>query len=165
MNAKGVVIMNISFSGYKANPRRVTVAPGAAIAVEAQPGTELRGVDGTAWITQDGDVQDYIVPAGIYFTADRVGRIVVSALGGAAQVAVSWRAPAAKSAVLPGGVRLDYARIAELKRAAQQARAREIARLFRCGREWLVGAWRNLFADRGERKQAAAVPTRSACHS
>ena len=134
--------MNISYSTYKAGPRRLRVARGEAIAVEARAGTELRSLEGTAWITQDGDVQDYIVPAGVRFTADREGRVVVTAMEGAAQVAVSWHAPQARTGIFRGRFSLDYERVADLKRAARTARAREIARLFACAWEWLASAFR-----------------------
>jgi hypothetical protein len=163
MNAESEVIMSITYSGYKSVPQRVTLAPGAAIAVKVRPGTRLRTLEGTVWVTQDGDAKDYIVPVGTRYSADRDGRVVMTAMDGAARVAVSWRTPSPGS--VGQKVALDYTSINELRRAAQAARSREIARWFACGWQWLVGAWRGLLAGAATRPHAAGVKSHRACHS
>ena len=164
MYAESEVIMNISYSTYKAGPRRIRLARAEAIAIEARAGTELRSLDGTIWVTQDGDAQDYIVPAGVRFATKGDGRLVVTAMDGAAQVAVSWHAPDTPAGLFRGRISLDYERVAELKRAARTARAREIARLFACGWEWLVGTWCRLVTGNGTSRQAVAARSPRACH-
>ena len=99
--------MSILFAGYKSSPQRVTIAPGAAIAVEARPGTELRGLEGTVWVTQEGDAQDYVVPAGVRFTAGRVSRLVATAMRAQARVAVGWHAPSRTGATSTSRVSVD----------------------------------------------------------
>jgi hypothetical protein len=153
--------MNIPYSRYKARAERLTLAPGAAISVEARVGTELRSLEGRVWITQEGDVRDYIVPVGMRYTAGRSGRVVVNAVDGAAQVAVTWKVPEAAGALAQSRVSLDYESIAELKRAARRARSREIARLFRCGWAWLAHAFRHALG--GEPSRVAAARPQAGC--
>jgi hypothetical protein len=155
--------MNIPFSHYKARTERLALASNAAISVEARAGTELRSLEGRVWITQEGDVQDYIVPAGMRYTAGRSGRVVVNAVDGAAQVAVTWRVPEAAGAFAPSRVSLDYESIAELKRAARVARSREVARLVRCGWAWLARAFRHALG--GETSRVAAARPQAGCGS
>jgi hypothetical protein len=149
MNAKGAAIMNILFSAYNASPQRLGVATGTAISVEARPGTAVRSLGGTVWVTQEGDFQDYIVPAGARFATSGSGNLVVSAIAGAACVAVSWSKPNARSLMAPGRVSVDYAAVRRLEREARVARSREIARLARCAWAWLAQTWRNALAGNG----------------
>jgi hypothetical protein len=146
--------MNIPFSRHKVRTERLALAANAAISVEARAGTELRSLEGRVWITQEGDARDYIVPAGMRYTAGRSGRVVVDAVDGAAQVAVTWRVPEAAGALAQSRVSLDYESIAELKRAARLARSREVARLARCGWAWLARTLRHALG--GETSRVAA---------
>ena len=134
--------MNITYSQYKATARRLTLAQNAAVSVEARAGTALRSLAGRLWITQEGDARDYIVPAGMRYTAARGGRVVVNAVDGAAQVAVSW-VPDAAGTLAQNRVSLDYDNITELRRAARVARSLEITRLLKYGWARLARAFRN----------------------
>lgn len=43
-------------------------------------GKEIRVLEGTVWITAEGDPQDYLVTAGGHFRAARRGKIVIESL-------------------------------------------------------------------------------------
>lgn len=155
--------MNIPFSRYKARTERLALASNAAISVEARAGTELRSLEGRVWITQEGDAQDYVVPAGMRYTAGRSGRVVVNAVDGAAQVAVTWRVPEAAGALASSRVSLDYESIAELKRAARLARSREVARLVKCGWAWVARSLRHALGGAAARQPVAAARSHGGC--
>lgn len=155
--------MNIPFSRYKARAERLALAADAAVSVEARPGTELRSFFGRVWITQEGDARDYIVPAGMRYTTGRFGRVVVNAVDGAAQVAVSWQLPEAVGALAQSRVSLDYDSIAELRRAARLARSREMVRLVKFGWAWLRRAFRNALGGMAARRWIAAAQADRGC--
>jgi hypothetical protein len=43
-------------------------------------GTEIRCLEGVLWITQEGDLTDYIVNCGEKFVVDRKGKVVLQGL-------------------------------------------------------------------------------------
>ncbi len=49
-------------------------------------GGSVRVLQGRVWVTQAGDGGDYVLAAGERFVASRAGRVVVEALGGAAEI-------------------------------------------------------------------------------
>lgn len=150
MNAKGALIMDILFSDYKLAWRPLRLRQRQAVSIEAQRGTQIRSLRGELWITQEGDPHDYFVPAGMFFCADRTGRIVVSALDHAAYASVSWNKREHAGTFSRKTVRIDYARLEELERDAKKARSRELARLTRIGFNWIRHVWRRL---------ASAIPS------
>ena len=56
------------------------IAAGQSIRVEDGTGTSIRALDGTIWITQEGDVRDVVLRAGQSFTLDRGGLALLVAL-------------------------------------------------------------------------------------
>ncbi|MBI4204569.1 MAG: DUF2917 domain-containing protein [Betaproteobacteria bacterium] len=144
--------MSKPITDYKAQPKRFELAPNQAVTIIAYRGTEVRAVQGELWITQEGDGQDYIVAAGTRFCSGHNGAIVVSALGGTSRASVSWTDPGRAGGYSRSGVWLDYGRIEQLQNAARQARASELARLFRGGLALLARAWRRTT----RRRKAAA---------
>ena len=151
--------MNITYSQYKTTAQRLALAPDKAVSVEARAGTALRSLAGRVWITQEGDARDYIVPAGMRYTAARGGRVVVNAVDGAAQVAVSWVRDAA-GMLARSRVSLDYDSITELRRAARVARSREITRLLKYGWARLARAFRNALGSDARKWIVAAQADR-----
>ena len=97
------------------------------------------------------------------YTAGRSGRVVVNAVDGAAQVAVTWKVPEAAGALGQSRVSLDYDSIAELKRAARLARAREVVRLARCGWAWLARVFRHALGGAAARQPVAAARSHGGC--
>ena len=148
--------MNIPYSRYKARSERLALAPDVAVSLEARAGTALRSLVGRVWITQEGDARDYIVPAGMRYTAGRSGRVVANAVDGAAQVAVSW-VPDAAGTLAHSRVSLDYESITELRRAAGLARSREIARLIKYGWVRLARGFRNALGGAAVRRWIVAA--------
>ncbi|HEU4701084.1 MAG TPA: DUF2917 domain-containing protein [Conexibacter sp.] len=59
----------------------LTLQPGRALALDAACGTCVVCIDGTLWLTQEGEAGDVLLPANHSWTARQDGRIVVQALG------------------------------------------------------------------------------------
>lgn len=136
--------MNKAITDYKSRPEQVELAPRQAITVRAHRGTEVRVVHGEAWITQEGDGEDYIVGTGTRFCSGSDGSIVVSALNEGSRVVVSWTDPAVAGGYARSGVWLDYSHIERLERGARRARADELVRLMRAGIARLIRVWRGI---------------------
>ena len=51
-------------------------------------GTRMHVLEGLLWITQEGDVEDYVVGADDTFVCTRVGRVVVESLEGVSRFVV-----------------------------------------------------------------------------
>jgi hypothetical protein len=53
---------------------------------ELRAGAEVRVAQGRVWLTQEKDAEDYIVVAGSGFVVGCQGKVVVEAVGGAAEI-------------------------------------------------------------------------------
>lgn len=99
---------------------RIVLEENAATSAEAKAGAVVCCSSGAIWLTQEGDPQDYVVPAGTAFHCARPGRIVMTGLD-ARSVAVVRAAPAAA----PSGVHgVHVASLDAFMRAARAAQAR-----------------------------------------
>jgi hypothetical protein len=58
----------------------VVVRSGEVTRLEDAAGTRLQVLHGSVWITQDGDLNDYYLPAARTMTLDRPGVVLVYAL-------------------------------------------------------------------------------------
>lgn len=76
-------------------PARIDLVAGRPAVLDRARGTRVDCLEGTLWITQDGDIRDIVLPAGSAFVIDRDTRVLVSAID-AARFAL--RRPAAASA-------------------------------------------------------------------
>ena len=94
------------------------IGKGMAVSVDVSAGMAIRCVTGKVWLTQEGDLRDHVVPAGMTFCTDRAGRVVLSAVDGAGEVIVC-KAPAYCA---PGSVVID-----SIERFTQQAKAEQAA--------------------------------------
>jgi hypothetical protein len=123
--------------------RRVELGSRQAMAVEARPGTIVRCLEGTIWLTQEGLFSDTILIPGTRFVADTHGKIVLNALDGSgtAQVYVPGCGATAHAG---SGLQVDAGVIERVERAARRARAREIARLARKLGTYAAAAWHSL---------------------
>jgi hypothetical protein len=108
------------------------IAEGDAASFDVRAGAAIRCVAGKLWLTQEGDVRDYVVPAGTTFCTDRSGRVVVSAIDGASAVPVFERAPAH---CVPGSVAIDS--IERFTDAARKAQGQYVAALFSKAIGWI----------------------------
>jgi hypothetical protein len=148
--------MNKPITDYKSRSRLVELSAREATTVIAHRGTELRVLEGQVWITQEGDGEDYIVMAGTRFCSGSEGSIVVSALGEASRIAVSWTDPAIAGGYARSGVWLDYGRVAEIEIAARRARAKELRRLLRSGWLFIKRGWHSFTRRRRPATRLAA---------
>jgi DUF2917 family protein len=78
--------MHITSSAVQAN--RIAIGADRAVSVMIEPGAAIQCVNGTVWLTQEGDTRDYCIPAGVTFCADRLGQAVLSAIDAPALVVV-----------------------------------------------------------------------------
>jgi hypothetical protein len=146
---------------YKAQPKLVELAPHEAATIMADRGTEIRVVQGSLWITQEGDSQDHIAVAGTRFCSDHKGTIVVSALERASHASVSWVDPGRLRGYSRSDIQLDYGQIEQLQNAARRLRAKELARLVSSGFARLARVWGRI----GRKAQArTAMHSTSAAH-
>jgi hypothetical protein len=116
----------------------IKIAPGHAMSVQVAVGTGIQTLNGKVWVTQEDDVHDHVVPAGVTFFADRAGQMVLSAVDGGSTVVVR---PAARGDV-PGTVRIDS--FERLARDARYAHAVYIGDLLATAVEKLVTGARRL---------------------
>lgn len=58
----------------------VNLPQNAQKSLVVRSGSEIRCLEGMLWITQEGDVRDYILKAGDSFRTDRKGKVVLQAL-------------------------------------------------------------------------------------
>jgi len=65
----------------------IELKPGQPLRLRDAQGRHLSVIEGTIWVTQDGDLRDVVAEAGSEFVFDRPGLAVVQALGGRAVVA------------------------------------------------------------------------------
>lgn len=107
--------------------RRIDLAEGAAVPVEARAGDVVRCVRGKVWLTQEHDWRDYCLVPGVSFSADRQGRIVLDAIGAAGAVVVERRS--GSSALVRGRLSIDS--LHAIVRAAQRARREWMTQVFR----------------------------------
>lgn len=49
--------------------------------IDDASGWRIRALDGTLWITQDGDIRDVVLESGQTYTPDRPGRVLLSPFG------------------------------------------------------------------------------------
>lgn len=150
--------MEAATSYAKRTPSPRTLNDGDTTSIDGEPGIVVRCLAGRVWITHEGDVQDYVVPAGMRYQSARRGRIVASALSDGTCIAVYRVAPAPAAAWARNGVQADPGFIEQLQRAAR----REMALWF----AHAVGhAWRaaRTFARRIARTARRAHSSHEAC--
>jgi hypothetical protein len=62
---------------------RIDLVAGRPAVLDRARGTRVECLEGTLWITQDGDIRDIVLPAGSAFVIDRDTRVLVSAVDAA----------------------------------------------------------------------------------
>lgn len=65
---------------FDSNPAATRLARRGLISLRDRAGEHIECLDGSLWITQEGDVRDMVLEAGEGFTLDRRGTAVVYAL-------------------------------------------------------------------------------------
>ncbi len=143
----------------KPAPEYLQLAEGKALTVRARRGTVVRSVQGRVWITQDGDIRDYVVPAGARYCAAGRGRIVVSAIDGDSRIAVSHERPVPPGLWARNAVRFDVDYAGTLENAARQAMADQVAAVIRSAWQGVRHAWHRLVHERVNME--APTPMRS----
>lgn len=123
--------------------RRLELGSNQAVAVVAAPGTIVRSLQGTIWLTQHALPHDYILVPGTRFVSASHGRIVLTSLDGDAVARVY--APGCGAPVHAGsGLELDPGVVARIEREARLARLDEIGRLLGVLAAQVASAWRSL---------------------
>lgn len=121
----------------KPAPQLRDLAAGDIFSVIGSRGTVVRVLQGRAWITQEGDPQDYVVPPGAHYQSGGNGRIVVNAVADDTRIAMYRVAPLPAADWARNAVRVDANFVESVRHAAQQERAEYFAEL-------VVGAWRRV---------------------
>ncbi|MEQ1776108.1 MAG: DUF2917 domain-containing protein [Burkholderiales bacterium] len=126
----------------------IDLAANEAISVPGRRGMSIRCVRGQVWVTQEGDMRDYIVPRGLRFVVARGGRIVVNGAADYSTVEVGDAEGVGTGASV---LRVDWQCFALIESEARRARAAYFATAWgalsaagrRAGRRvvgWLAGA-------------------------
>jgi hypothetical protein len=116
-------------------------------AIAARRGTVVACLSGELWVTQAGDLRDYIVPRGYLYCSSENGVIVVNSLSGLSQALVYWRSPERGAAFTRNGVRIDHESTQRLIQQAHTLRNAAMGHATRRLRRYLVSTWR-LFMNR-----------------
>ena len=122
--------------------RRLELRAHHATPVEAAPGTIVRCLEGTIWLTQDGMLSDCILVPGTRFVSASDGKIVLSSIDGASVARVYT--PGCGHEYAGHGLQIDSGVIARIEREARRARAKEIGRLAGKLGNVIAAAWHSL---------------------
>lgn len=122
-------------------PQLRDLAAGDTLSVAGSRGTVIKTLQGRVWVTQEGDPQDYVVPAYGRFNAAREGLIVVSALADATQVAIYRVEPEPPGDWRRSAVRLDPGFAEAARRAARKEMSQWMARVVSGGWQRLQRLW------------------------
>ena len=120
--------------------RRLELRAHHATPVEAAPGTIVRCLEGTIWLTQDGMLSDCILVPGTRFVSASDGKIVLSSMDGAS-VARIYTPGCSDQASAGYGLQVDSGVVARVEREARRARNKEIGRLLRKLGDLVASAW------------------------
>jgi hypothetical protein len=123
--------------------RELALRPHQAVPVEAAPGTIVRCLEGTIWLTQDALLNDHILIPGTRFVSESDGKIVLSSMDGAS-VARVYTPGCNDQASLGHGLQIDSGVVARVEREARRARNKEIGRLLRKLGDLAASAWHSL---------------------
>ena len=138
--------------------RRLELRADQALSLDAAPGTIVRALEGTIWLTQEGMPSDRILIAGTRFVAESDGKIVLSSIDGPSVARTYTPGCGARDENAGAGLQVDSGVIARVEREARRARNQEIIRLLRKAVALAASAW-HLLARRVGR---AAQPVRAA---
>ena len=120
--------------------RRLELRANQAVALDAAPGTIVRSLEGTIWLTQDALLSDHILVPGTRFVSASDGKIVLSSMDGAS-VARVYTPGCNDQAVVGHGLQVDSGVVARVEREARRARNKEIGRLLRKLGDLVASAW------------------------
>ncbi len=118
----------------KPAPQLRDLAAGDIFSIIGRRGMVVRVLQGRAWITQEGDPQDYVVPLGARYQSGGNGRIVVNAVADDTRIAMYRVAPLPAADWARNAVRIDADFVESIRHAAQQERVQYFAEL-------VTGAW------------------------
>ena len=117
------------------------VRPNEAVPVEAACGTAVQCLNGTLWLTQEGQWRDFILIAGTTFVSAGDGKIVLSAPQ-ATSMARIFKKQCSSGLAGAGRLYIDPGAVERLEREARRARLEEIGVLLRRIGGWIASAWR-----------------------
>ena len=123
--------------------RRLELRANQTLALDAVPGTIVRSLRGTVWLTQEALLSDRILIAGTRFVSESSGKIVLSSIDGPSAVRL-YEPGCAGSREYGRGLQVDSGVIARIEREARRARMQEIRRLAGKLAAYFAAAWQSL---------------------
>jgi len=135
---------------------------GEVLRLRKVAGRHLAVLQGSAWVTQDGDTRDFIVGAGQSLRFDRDGLALVMPLGAETRLLLE-DGLAAEDDDAPGYFSAHGEDLAYFERRAQKMRAEEFARWMGSLAGWLKGLWARL--DRAATRAARSLQTSRELHA
>jgi hypothetical protein len=140
--------------------RRLALRAGQAVSVDAAPGTIVRSLEGTIWLTQEAVPSDRILIPGTRCVSESGGKIVLSSMDGSSVARIYTQGCSGRRREYAGaGLQVDSAVIARIERDARRARNEEMHRVARKLGAFIASAWRSLARRLG---QAVAQHVRAA---
>lgn len=136
----------------------IGLRPGEVLRLCNTAGRHLAVLQGTAWITQEGDARDVVAGSGESWRFDRNGRALVMPLGAETRLIL-------EEGIAPGGRETPHRFSAQgedmayFERRARRLRAEAFAR----AGAWLVGALKALW-ERYARAQSGALQSLKTAH-
>lgn len=124
--------------------RRLELRPHQAVSVEAAPGTIVRCLEGTIWLTQEALFSDCILIAGTRFVSASRGKIVLSSFEAPSVARIYAQGGNGRHEYAGSGLQIDSGVIARIENEARRERAKEIGRLARKLGALVASAWHSL---------------------
>jgi len=140
----------------------IGLKPGEVLRLREAAGRHLSVLQGSAWVTQDGDTRDFIVGTGQSLRLDRDGLALVMPVGAETRLLLEDGLAAEIQEAL-GYFSAHGDDMVYFERRAQKMRAEEFARWMGSLAGWLKGLWARL--DRAGTKAARSLQTARELHA
>ena len=137
--------------------RRLELRANQTLALNAVPGTIVRSLHGTVWLTQEALLSDRILIAGTRFVSESSGKIVLSSIDGPSAVRL-YEPGCAGGHEYGHGLQVDSTVIARIEREARLARMKEIRRLAGKLAAYFAAAWQNFKGESRKAKGESTTP-------
>ena len=137
--------MNVFTSAFTARSNVVEIGPKKPLSLYLPEGAAIHSVVGRLWITQEGLIDDFVIPAGERFDVRHKGQIVVSAIDETAVVYLAPEGHAGPAVVASTPEVLDalIARAVQLRRQEMTRWVRVAVHYVRQALKRVRKAWRH----------------------
>ena len=122
-----------TIQGRRNAPLRILhLQPNKSVSIEARPGLMLACLQGELWITQEGELPDFIVAQGYRYCSQGSGKIVVNSLANHSTAMIyheTWNRHGISTTPC---IEMDASQLQRLAQYARWLRNNELRRLIQC---------------------------------